>query len=80
MSTYHYFVCDDCKERTDGAAKNPGGYCPYGDGTHTIWPFIIYHSGHQVRIVNEHHEDSYSDDFMDWTKENVKSLHERKRP
>jgi len=70
MSTYYFIVCDDHRERTDAASSAAGG-CALADGPHTLIPFIIAHHGCNVRIVSEHDEEGFSDDYEDWTQENV---------
>jgi len=54
MSTYYYLVCETHKEVTDAASRTAGGYCPLGDSTETLIPFIIAHCGCEVKIINEH--------------------------
>ena len=70
MSTYYYIVCDDHKERTPAASRTVGGCCNLADGDATLIPFIITHHGCNVRIINEHEDDSYSKDFGEWGKDN----------
>ena len=79
MSTYYFIVCDKHKEITDAASRTAGGYCPLVDSNVTLVPFIITHHGCPVRIVSEHEDDAYSDDFEEWTKENVDEMYGRSR-
>lgn len=78
MSTYYFLICDDHRERTDAASSAAGG-CALADGPHTLIPFIIAHCGCNVRIVSEHDEEGCSDDYEDWTEENVKEQKNKDR-
>ena len=71
MSTYYFIVCDDHKERTDAASRTAGGHCHLANSSTTLLPFIIAHCGCRVRIVHEHEDDSYGDEFREWEEENI---------
>ncbi len=75
MSTYYYLICDDHKEITDAASRSASGPCHLGASNKTLIPFIITHSKCEVRIVNEHEEDAYSEEFKEWTPQNLDDLY-----
>jgi len=75
MSTYHFIICNDCKEKTHAASRTAGGYCHVGDSDKTLLPFIIVHSGHNTEIISEHRDEVYSDEFTHWTEQNVSELY-----
>ncbi len=75
MSTYYYIICEDCKERTDAASRTVGGYCHLGYSQYTLLPFIISHSNHSVRIVSEHDDEAYGDEYVSWDDINAKDMY-----
>ena len=77
MSTYYFIVCDDCMEITDAASRTAGGYCHLGNSDKTLLPFIIVHGEHKVRIINEHNDDCYTGDYLEWTEDNAKERIEK---
>ncbi len=80
MSTYYYMVCDKHKERTDAASRTFFGIgCHLADSVHTLLPFIVAHAGCPVRIVSEHEDAAYSDDFEDWDADNVQDMAHKER-
>jgi len=72
MSTYYALICEDCKEKVDGASRTAGGYSALVEGPACLIPFIITHAGCHVEIISEHDERWCSDDYFEWTKNNVK--------
>lgn len=76
MSTYYFLVCEDHKERCDAASKlASNGVCQLCDSDVTLLPFIVQHSGCNVRIASEHEDDIY--EYLEWTKGNVDDLYAR---
>ncbi len=88
MSTQYFLVCDDCKEIVDGASRGAGGYSMpgvFGNSGEGLVPFIITHTGHNVRIIDEHehgnlgmkgNENPYKYmNYIEWTAENTKELY-----
>jgi len=73
VSTYYKLICEDHKERTDAASRTAGGYCQLANSPATLVPFIIAHHRCRVRIVFEHEDEAYSEDYRDWTEETVEA-------
>jgi hypothetical protein len=81
MSTYYSIICNDCKERTDAASQTAGGRgCACGYSSETLHPFIVFHSGCNVRIVNEHQDEWSDEDYKEWTSDNYKEMFDRPKP
>ncbi len=75
MSVCYYLACDDCEEVVRAASQTFGprrllrGYDHFLDSSETLPPFIIAHSEHRTRIVQE-----YSGQYLLWTEDNVDGL------
>lgn len=72
MSTYYFLVCDDHKEKTDAASRAAGGICHYRHSDDTLLPFIVNHSGCNIKIIPEHEEDDEKyEKYKHWKPEDL---------
>jgi hypothetical protein len=69
MSIYYYLVCDDCKEYCNGASTSGGIGSPLIDANITVWPFMITHVHHNIKIIDDVVDD-IEEDCVEWTKDN----------
>lgn len=62
MSTEYFVICDRCEARASAAVRFAGG----SKASDQFADFVVDHSGHEIRIITEHHCDADSSRFKDW--------------
>ncbi len=79
MSTYYMLICEEHKEKTDALSKGAGGIGALCDSNETLLPFLYSHCGCSLKVVSEHHDEAYSEEYKEWTSNNVEEMIERSK-